>query len=178
MWFDQQLNNDRPDVIETPDYDSINLIAQYSKLQTEFFEWANETGGSVVEVHCYTWSKYYSNNVSNEEAVNLIMPTLKQILPEIQERNFKILALTVNSLQDFCSFENGLAKYRPFVDSIKLKNVYLAGDWIRTSYVSALMERAVSTGREAANHILLKDHVKQASLKVTNPNGPGMSFFF
>ena len=68
-------------------------------------------------------------------------------------------------------------KYRPYTDSLDpLKNVYVAGDWIRTTYVAQLMEKAVTTGREAANNILLKDNVCQATIKVTSSNGPG--FFF
>ena len=48
-----------------------------------------------------------------------------------------------------------------------------AGDWLHTTYPSALMERAVSTGREAANHILLADGVCQAPMTVTASRGPG-----
>ena len=164
-----------PDIIATPDFDSLNLIAQYSKIHKEYIEWANETGGSVVEFHCYTWNKHFDVNVSDEKVWGLIAPTVKTILPEIFDRNFKILGQTVNSLQDFSSFESGLAKYRPYSDSINsLKNVYLAGDWIRTKYVAQLMEKAVSTGREAANHVLLKDGVRQATMKVTSSKGPGL----
>jgi len=36
------------------------------------------------------------------------------------------------------------------------------------------MERAVSTGRQAANHVLLKHGVRQAPLKVTSSHGPGI----
>jgi len=36
------------------------------------------------------------------------------------------------------------------------------------------MERAVSTGREAANEVLLKDGVQQAPMLVVNKNGPGL----
>ena len=50
----------------------------------------------------------------------------------------------------------------------------LAGDWINTQFPSALMERAVSTGRLAANEVLLKDHVRQVPLLVVNPKGPGI----
>jgi uncharacterized protein with NAD-binding domain and iron-sulfur cluster len=36
------------------------------------------------------------------------------------------------------------------------------------------MEKAVSSGREAANSILLAEGVRQAVLKVTNNRGPGL----
>lgn len=50
IWFDQQLGSDRPDIMETPDFGPVNLIAQYSLLEEEFINWANRTGGSVIEL--------------------------------------------------------------------------------------------------------------------------------
>lgn len=113
-------------------------------------------------------------NATDDQVWSLISPTIFKILPQIAERQFKVLAYHVNSFQNFASFEKGLAQYRPYVTSLKLRNAYLAGDWIRTSYVAQLMEKAVSTGREAANAILLNDRVRQASMTVTNPKGPGI----
>jgi len=79
-----------------------------------------------------------------------------------------------------------------------LPNMYLAGDWIKTAYPAALMERAVTTGenlvtnshleikislifeffffkgREAANEALLKDNVRQAPMTVLSTKGPGL----
>jgi isorenieratene synthase len=88
-----------------------------------------------------------------------------------------VLAYHVNSYRNFASFEKGLTAFRPkatVFQQANLSGIFIAGDWIFTNYPSALMERAVSTGREAANGILLSDHVRQASLLVTNPRGPGI----
>ena len=85
----------------------------------------------------------------------------------------------VNSFENFSSFQKGLLKFRPTTRSLSdngLNNAYLAGDWIKTDYPSALMERAVSTGREAANEILLKDNVQQVQMLVVNKQGPGFGF--
>ena len=177
VWFDKQLNGSAPNILETPDFAPINLVAQYHLLEEEFAIWAQKTGGSVIEFHCYTWSSHFSPNVSDDQVWSLISPTIKEIYPEIFERNFNVLAYHVNSFQNFGSFEKGLLQYRPYVNSLvknNLKNIYLAGDWIRTDYPSALMERAVSTGREAANQILLQDSVRQVPLLVVNKKGPGL----
>lgn len=179
VWFDNQLNFSAPDILETPDHNPINLVAQYHLLEKEFAEWASQTGGSVIEFHCYTWSKYFNQSepLNNTQVWELISPTVKLIYPEIFERKFRVLGIHVNSFQNFASFERGLAKYRPYVDSVAslgLKNVYLAGDWIQTTYPSALMERAVSTGRQAANEVLLSDQVRQATLLVVDKQGPGL----
>jgi hypothetical protein len=53
VWFDQQMNSSAPDVLETPDYTPINLIAQYHLLEKEYSIWATKTGGS---------GKFTSNN--------------------------------------------------------------------------------------------------------------------
>jgi isorenieratene synthase len=143
-------------------------------LENEFIEWANKTGGSVLEFHCYTWTKNFAANVSDDEVWPLISPTVEKILPEIFDKKFNVLAVHVNTYQNFGSFQNGSAKHRPHVDIFYENNIYLAGDWIRTTYPAALMEKAVSTGREAANAILLKDQVRTASLLVTNSRGPGI----
>jgi isorenieratene synthase len=168
------LSDDIPDIIETPDWGIVNLIAQYSQLEDESIAWANATGGSILEFHCYTWTKNFSANVTDNEVWPLISPIVQKILPEIFEKKFNVLAYHVNTFQNFGSFQNGSIKYRPSVDVFSGNNIYLAGDWIRTTYPAALMEKAVSTGREAANAVLIKDHVRQASLLVTNSRGPGI----
>jgi isorenieratene synthase len=177
VWFDKQLNSSAPDILETPEFPPINLIGQYHLLEKEFSEWANKTGGSVLEFHCYTWTSYFNRSVSDSEVWDLISPTVKDIFPEIFERNFKVLDYHVNSFENFASYEKGLLKYRPasnYLEKNGLLGIYLAGDWIKTDYPVALMEKAVSTGREAANHILLKDQVKQVPLLVVNKKGPGI----
>jgi uncharacterized protein with NAD-binding domain and iron-sulfur cluster len=176
IWFDQQLNSSTPKILETPDFTPINLVAQYSRLEEEFINWANKTGGSVIEFHLYTWSKYFPKDTPDNKVWELISPSVNLIYPEIFTKNFKVLFTHVNSFENFSSFQKGLLKYRPTTRSLAdngLNNAYLAGDWIKTNYPSALMERAVSTGREAANQVLLKDGVQQVPMLVVNKEGPG-----
>jgi len=128
----------------------------------------------------YTFSKYLPSNATDEQIWPLISPTVKLIYPEIFDRNLKILAYHVNSHQNFASFEKGLYLNRPYVQTLakncSLANTFLAGDWIKTRYPACLMERAVTTGREAANEVLLRDHVRQVSMTVINSKGPGFPF--
>lgn len=174
IWFDKQPKSERPNILETPDYTPINLIAQYHLLEEEFINWANRTGGSVIEFHLYTWSKYFPKDTPDDKIWDLIKPTIQLIYPEIIEEDFKILFTHVNSFENFSSFQKGLLRHRPTTRSLadnNLNNVFLAGDWVKTDYPSALMERAVSTGREAANEVLLKDKVRQAPLLHVNKKG-------
>lgn len=174
-WFDKDLENSGTAIfLQTPDYDPISAIGQYHWHEIESEEWAKETGGSIMEFHLYNWQ---FGNVADSEVWDLIAPTVKEIYPEIFDRDFKMLAYHINSYHNFPSFKRGLQQYRPnatYPAECGVPNLSLAGDWLRTSYPSALMERAVSTGREAANHVLLRDHVRQASFKVTSSHGPGI----
>lgn len=98
----------------------------------------------------YTFSKYLPKNTSDSQLWNAISPTVKDIYPEIFERDFKILAYHVNSLENFASFEKGSYLYRPDVrtvpDKCQIANTYVAGDWVKLDHPSALMERAVTSG--------------------------------
>jgi uncharacterized protein with NAD-binding domain and iron-sulfur cluster len=93
----------------------------------------------------------------------IIKPTVcGGIYPEICERAFTLLGYTVGSYQNFPSFQRGLHPLRPGSDvagRYGLPALAFAGDWLQTAYPSALMERAASTGREAANLILLQVRV-------------------
>lgn len=126
----------------------------------------------------YTFSKSFPKDTPDDKVWELISPTVKQIYPEIFERNFKLLAYHVNSYENFASYQKGLYVYRPSVNTLAekclLPNAYISGDWIKTSYPTGLMERAVSTGREAANEALIRDHVRQVPLKVLDVKGPGL----
>ena len=174
-WFDKELENSGEAIfLQTPDYDPVNAIGQYHWHEQESEEWAKKTGGSIMEFHLYDWK---FGNVKDSEVWGIIEPTVKEIYPEIFERNFKMLAYHVNSYENFPSFKKGLQKFRPnatYPSECGIPNLSFAGDWLKTSYPSALMERAVSTGREAANHVLLSDHVRQASFKVCPSHGPGI----
>ncbi|XP_013419238.1 uncharacterized protein LOC106179957 [Lingula anatina] len=174
VWFDKQLNASTPDILETPQHTPVNLVAQYHRLEQEASAWANKTGGSVLEFHLYKWAH---GDVADDQVWTIISPTVKLIYPEIFERMFNILGYHVNSFENFSSFELNLQMFRPnssFPMECGLPNLHLAGDWLKTAYPSALMERAVSTGREAANQILLSDRVKQVELIVTSSKGPGI----
>ncbi|XP_033120151.1 uncharacterized protein LOC117119432 isoform X2 [Anneissia japonica] len=173
-WFDKQLHN-RPDILETPDYTPVNLIAQYHMLEEQPAMWANKTGGSVLEFHLYTWQQ---KDIPDAAVWDIIKPTVNQIYPEICDENFTMLAYHVNSFEDnFPSFKIKTEVYRPNVTypvECGIPNLSFAGDWLHTSYPSALMERSVSTGRQAANHILLTERIRQVSLLVTSSYGPGI----
>ena len=127
----------------------------------------------MVEFHLYTWQ--HEVNMTDLAVWNVIAPTVYGIYPEIQ--HLDVLGLSVGSFHNFPSFCTGSAAHRPTTSlgpDHGLDNLAFGGDWLHTTYPSALMERAVSTGREAANQILEREGVRQAALLVTSSHGPGI----
>ncbi|WP_437599543.1 FAD-dependent oxidoreductase [Sorangium sp. So ce590] len=173
-WFDKPIRRRRVEaVIETPQHRPINLIAIFSMLEEQSAAWARERGGSVVELHLYNtpWLGGLGADVIYES----IRGEVEDVLPEL--RGARALDFSLGAFQNFTSLEVGQGKQRPTSDFALLagvRNLALAGDWVHTRYPSALLERAVSTGREAANHILFADRVREAPLATARKHGPGL----
>ncbi|XP_033628254.1 15-cis-phytoene desaturase, chloroplastic/chromoplastic-like [Asterias rubens] len=174
VWFDKQLEGSyKPDVVQTPSFPPITFVAQYHVLKEDFALWANQSGGSVFMFHMFAWEQ---DEVPDDKIWNFIAPSVREIFPEIFERGFKVLAYNVGGSDKYPSYAKGLEKHRPTVKFPKeygFPNLVVAGNWLHVDYPTALIERPISTGREAANQILLSDHVRQASLVVTHSHGPG-----
>ncbi len=176
VWFDKPTDPNRPDVqrvIETPDFKPVHLLCLFHMLEKESRDWANANGGSIIEYHLYNTPEF--KDLSQEEIWSKVKPQSDKVLPELATA--KPLAFAMRGYDNFTSFEVGQATIRPLSDSARavgISNLGLAGDWISTNYPSALMERAISTGRECANHILLDDNVRQVELRVAKSRGPGL----
>ncbi|WP_438026067.1 hydroxysqualene dehydroxylase [Sorangium sp. So ce233] len=173
-WFDRPIRR-RPveAVIETPQHRPINLIAVFSMLEEQSAAWARERGGSVVELHLYNTPEL--SGLGADVMYESIRAQVEELLPEL--RGARALDFSLGAFENFTSLEVGQGKARPTSDAALLAgipNLALAGDWVHTRYPSALMERAVSTGREAANHILFADRVREAPLSAASKRGPGI----
>jgi isorenieratene synthase len=173
LWFDRQPDPSRWDVIETPQHHPINLLAQFHLMEAESAAWAERTGGSIIEAHLYANPMW--GETRDEDVWSAIRPTFLEILPEMADA--RILDSVVGSYHNFTSFAVGQGSIRPAHDTAQrdgLSNVGLAGDWVHTDFPSALMERAVATGREAANLCLYADGVRAAPITMTSNHGPGL----
>ncbi|XYH97790.1 FAD-dependent oxidoreductase [Sorangium sp. So ce1128] len=173
-WFDRPIRR-RPveAVIETPQHRPLNLIAIFSMLEEQSAAWARERGGSVVELHLYNTPEL--GGLGADVIYESIRGEVEDLLPEL--RGARALDFSLGAFENFTSLEVGQGTARPTSDFAHLAgvcNLSLAGDWVHTRYPSALMERAVSTGREAANHILFADRVREAPLSAASKRGPGL----
>ena len=174
VWFDKQLQDPGASVmLQTPAFAPLTAITQLHHLQQEYILWANQSGGSVFLFDMYAWN---SGNVEDAKLWEFISPIVKAIYPEIFDNNFKVLDLHVFTGTTHPAYLKGMEQYRPLVtlpSELGIPNLSFAGDWLHSDYPSVFMERSISTGREAANHVLLSDGVRQVPLKTTNPRGPG-----
>ena len=172
-WLDRKPSEDVPDVIESPQHPPINLAVQYHLLEEESAEWAARTGGSVIELHLYANPEITA--MDEDSLWPLLKSTVDELLPGLGDA--RVLGQTVGTYEDFTSYETGQGLLRPrssFIFELGGDRLSLAGDWVKTNYPAALMEKAVSTGREAANLCMFKDDVREAPLVVTNSRGPGL----
>ncbi len=171
-WFDHPLAPGRPDVIETPQHDPVALICLFHQLEDESREWAERSGGSVVEFHLYSLDDDLAT-VDDDAVWPRIRPTVLEVVPELADA--RLLGSTVGTYRNFTSFAVGQGRQRPDHNGARdagLVNVGLAGDWIDCAAPSALMERAVLTGRLAANECLVADNVREAGWSHVSPVGP------
>jgi carotenoid phi-ring synthase / carotenoid chi-ring synthase len=148
------------------------LIAQFHQLEDESRDWANATGGSVLEFHLYALEDDLAT-VPDDVVWERIRSTALEVVPELADA--KVLGSTVGTYENFTSFGVGQGRQRPFPQTPAedgLANLLLAGDWVQTTTPSALMERAVLTGRLAANECLLADGVRESAYSHVSPLGP------
>jgi carotenoid phi-ring synthase / carotenoid chi-ring synthase len=176
VWFNKPTLKSRPQnqaCIETPEFLPIHLIGIFNMLEKESSDWAEKNNGSVVEYHLYNTPEF--NGLSQEEVWLSIEKLAFKITPELS--GAKPLAMSMGSYENFTSYEVGQATERPDMLSARgvgIANLALAGDWMRTPYPSALMEKAISTGLECVNVICAEDNVRKVTLKVARGQGPGL----
>jgi isorenieratene synthase len=172
-WFDKRLNSDRPDILETPQFRPLHLLAQFHLLENESKKWAEKTGGSIIEFHFYADEEIAS--LPRNKLWDYVRPIILNVLPELKDAN--LIDFTLGTYTNFTSFDIGQGRIRPsskFPIEIGCKNMLFAGDWVNTDVPSALMERATVTGRIAANYILQKEKVKQVPTIKCSNRGPGL----
>lgn len=172
LWMDRRPDAARPEVIETPQHSPLSLICLFHLLEQESEEWADATGGSVIELHLYSLDEPYVS-ATDDELWGLVRPLVLEVVPELAGAN--VLGQTVGSYENFTSFAVGQAATRPFPATPAADGVaglFLAGDWVAAPVPSALMERSVLTGRLAANEILVGDGVREAGYSHVSGRGP------
>ncbi|AKT52577.1 NAD(P)/FAD-dependent oxidoreductase [Arsenicicoccus sp. oral taxon 190] len=147
LWLDRPVRDDTPAFLGTAALGFLDNLSAMHLLEVGAAAWARRTGGSVIELHAYA----VPDAVTDAEVLADLQTQLHRLHPELVEA--RVLHEEVLVQQD-CP----LAGTDPWLDRPGVRTpvdqLVLAGDGIRCELPVALMERAATTGVQAANALL------------------------
>ncbi|MFF3564651.1 FAD-dependent oxidoreductase [Streptomyces sp. NPDC002574] len=146
-WLDRPVRRERPGFLGTSGYGPVDNVSVLNHWEGEAARWARATGGSVVELHAYAVDPA-ADRTGVETAM---LRELSRIYPECAGAT--VVDVRHEWRQDCPLFPVGGYQDRPAVRTAHPR-LTLAGDLVRTALPVALMERAATTGFQAANALL------------------------
>ncbi|OCQ90104.1 UDP-galactopyranose mutase [Nostoc sp. MBR 210] len=166
FWFDRDFEWQQSNFTSLSGYQLTDSITLYHRIQQQFIEWSQSTGGSVVELHAYCYKeKQFPTQAALLETFE---QELYAIVPELKQA--KILHRELVNQHNFSGYPPHSYAERPET-STNIPNLVFAGDWVKMPFPCGLMERAVSSGLLAANEILHREGLQRRSLFSVNPEG-------
>lgn len=147
LWFDKPTQPGRAPFVGTTGLGHLDNISLYHLFESESREWAERSGGSVIELHAYA----VPEEVGEAELKADLLSQLHALYPET--RGATILEERFLLRRDCPAFAPGSFGHRPTVNTPS-PGFFVAGDMVRLPIPTALMERAVTSGILAANHFL------------------------
>ncbi|MBD2663037.1 amine oxidase [Richelia sinica FACHB-800] len=166
FWFDRDFTWSHSNFTSLSGYQLTDSITLYHRIQTQFIEWSQKTGGSVVELHAYCYKE--KEFPTQEALLTTFEQELYEIVPELREA--KVLHRELVNQHNFSGYPPNSYADRPET-STEVNNLVFAGDWVKMPFPCGLMERAVSSGLLAANEILHREGLQRRSLLSVNPEG-------
>ncbi|MGB3403947.1 MAG: FAD-dependent oxidoreductase [Microcoleaceae cyanobacterium] len=166
FWFDQDFPWEHSDFTSLSGYQLTDSITLYHRIQEQFIQWHQKTGGSVIELHAYCYKE--AQFPTQQDLITTFEQELYEIVPELQSA--KLLHRELVNQKNFAGYPPGSYQERPQTAS-GVSNLIFAGDWVKMPFPCGLMERAVSSGLLAANQILQQEGLQQRSLFSVNPEG-------
>lgn len=167
-WLDRPVRADRPGFLGTSGHGSLDNISVQDRFEGQAARWAARTGGSVVELHAYAADPH----TDQATLQGRLRAEMARIYPETA-------AVTVVDQRhewrsDCPLFTPGSYLDRPTIATAHPRLV-LAGDLVRTDAPVALMERAATSGFQAANALLSTWQVRGHPLLTVPQRGrPGL----
>lgn len=119
-----------------------------------------------MELHAYCYKE--KEFPTQADLVKTFMEELFTIVPALKEA--KLLHYELVNQKNFSGYPPGSFKTRPHTTTI-VSNLLFAGDWVKMPFPCGLMERAVSSGLLAANHICQENGIQKRTLYTVNPVG-------
>lgn len=146
IWFNKPVKERAP-FAGTVGLGLLDNISIYEKLEDESAAWSKAQGGSIVELHAYGVPEELDEAAIRTDLIR----ALHELYPETLEA--EVIEERYLRRQDCPAFAPGSDAQRPGVATSDPR-VFLAGDFVKVPWPSALMERATMSGFDAANRIL------------------------
>ncbi|MEW5851455.1 MAG: FAD-dependent oxidoreductase [Myxococcota bacterium] len=147
LWLDQPVSATRPAYAQTTGFGILDAILLPHWFSDESAHWAARTGGSVVALHAYAVPR----SMDEAEAKREMLEALFGLYPEL--RGARVLDERYVVGHDAPAFPPGSIEHRLRVSTPSV-GVTVAGDHVAMALPTAVMERAVTSGIMAANHLL------------------------
>lgn len=166
FWFDRDFEWEHSNFTSLSGYRLTDSITLYHRIQTQFIEWSQRTGYSVVELHAYCYKE--KEFPTQQALLATFEQELYEIVPELKEAT--LLHRELVNQKNFSGYPPNSYAERPET-SAEIPNLMFAGDWVKMPFPCGLMERATSSGLLAANAIIHREGLQQRTLFSVNPEG-------
>ncbi|MCA9623094.1 MAG: FAD-dependent oxidoreductase [Myxococcales bacterium] len=147
LWLDRDLGEGLPVFVSTERQPVLDAVTFYHRITTSGRRFAEETGGSVVELHCYA----VPDEIDEAELRAAFWRELCHYFPEVE--GARVIHEVMQVRDDFTAFHVGQMARRPETRTT-VGGLTLAGDWVKLPCPAMLMEAACTSGLLAANTIL------------------------
>nr|WP_245179022.1 FAD-dependent oxidoreductase [Streptomyces montanisoli] len=152
-WLDRPVRPDRPAFLGTSGYGPLDNISVLNHFEGQAARWSAQSGGSVIELHAYAADPQEDHTILAQR----LLHELARIYPETSD------AIVIDQRHEWRAdcplFTPGSHHRRPTITTPHPR-LALAGDLVASATPTALMERAATSGFQAANTLLATWHVR------------------
>jgi isorenieratene synthase len=166
FWFDKDFDWEHSNFASLSGYALTDSITLYHRIQQQFIDWSERTGGSVVELHAYCYKE--KEFPTQETLLSTFEQELYEIVPSLSSAN--LLHRELVNQKNFSGYPPNSYQDRPTTQTT-MTNLLFAGDWVKMPFPCGLMERAVSSGLLAANGICHQESLQRRDLLTVMPEG-------
>jgi isorenieratene synthase len=157
LWLDGPAGDGHPGFVIIAKDRLLDAVTFYHRVEATSAAWSAATGGSVIELHCYS----VPDGVRDSEIAGTLKDDWWGYFPEL--RTVRILGESLQVNRNFTAFHTGMRAHRPGVET-EHPRLVMAGDWVALQCPAMLMEAAVTAGLEAANAILRREGVREEAV--------------
>jgi len=166
FWFDKDFDWEHSNFASLSGYALTDSITLYHRIQQQFIDWSERTGGSVVELHAYCYKE--KEFPTQEALLSTFEQELYEIVPSLSSAT--LLHRELVNQKNFSGYPPNSYQDRPATQTT-MSNLLFAGDWVKMPFPCGLMERAVSSGLLAANGICHQESLQRRDLLTVMTEG-------